>query len=119
MDLVLHFHGNIIVAPDPDLRQQIAAEFKKLHEKVDRLKMLAEETKAIVQEIDAETNKVAERVDTQLKALRDQIAAGNGDTAALQAIHDSLAAIPVRLRAIASDPANPVPVDPNPPVPTT
>lgn len=116
----IHFHGDNLhfVMTDPELLQQLTADIKLLHKKVDRIIMLSEDTKAIVLEIDTETNAVAARVEAQLKALKDQIASGNGDTAALQQIHDGLAPIAARLRAIAADPSNPVPVDPNPPVPT-
>lgn len=97
------------------MSQRVEALLLTLHEKVDRLMATVEEVNALVGEINDATNEVAEKVEAQvaeIARLKDVIANGDGVTPAdLDNLIAGLEPIGARLRTIASDPGNPVPVE--------
>jgi septal ring factor EnvC (AmiA/AmiB activator) len=102
-DLHIYVHGDDEVSQKLD---QLLTQGRQLMADVTSIKKL-------VTDIDTETNAVAAKVDAQaaaIQALKDQLAAGGTVTAAdLQAIEDGLTPISTRLKALGSDPTNPIP----------
>lgn len=103
--------------------QRLEASVKLLHEKVDRIMAKITDVDTLLDSLNTATNDVAADLDAQraeLKALRDQIAAGTPvSQAQLDAVALRLSTNVARLQVLAADVDNPVPapVDPNPPVP--
>jgi outer membrane murein-binding lipoprotein Lpp len=114
-----------------ELLQQLAASVSELHRKVNTIMTDVATLKAqqakLISDFDTETTAVATRLDkiqtdnaAAIKALQDQIAAGSPVTAQdltdLGAGFDAMTPISARLKTLGADPAQPIPVDPNPPV---
>ncbi len=107
---------HITVHPDPpdDRLDQILTLLKALTTQEKTLMATVLTVKQLVTDLDAETNDVAAKIDAQaaaIQALKDQIAAGGAVTQAdLDAISDGLTPISDRLKALGSNPVDPIPV---------
>lgn len=104
--------------------QRLEASVKLLHEKVDRIMAKITDVNTLLDELNTATNDVAADVTAEraeLKALREQIAAGTPvSQEQLDAVASRLGSTVARLQALAADPDNPVPAPTpgdNPPVP--
>lgn len=114
--LYLHVEDSPTVIKRLDL---ILARLGTLLSQEQRLMSTVQDVQQLVTDLKDETDKVAARLDAQaaaIQALKDQIAAGTPvSQEQLDRLVDGLAPISARLKALGSDPANPIPVDPQAP----
>lgn len=88
--------------------KEILDSLHALHRKVDYIMRTLDEFKAAIAKIDAETTRIAAKIDDLIAQLQTQ---GLTDSEEQQ-VFDDLGAVADRLRTVGADPDNPVPPSP-------